>query len=762
MRARPENSPPSFFREGCLIVLPLLALAAVGLYSLFQDKRIAEQEAREHAQRIADRLSARIWEELPFLAAAQTHPTSLFQKAVPQDVRCAFQVDEDCHLRLPPPHSGVPSPRPFDPAQLSIDQSRRWMTALAAGHAEQSGPAAVEAWQRFLATFPPEDFAASAHYALGLALLNQGQLKQAREMFELILTNYPNATLESGLPLRPLAEIRRLELAFRGGDERLNASAFLQGLCSNLVYRPTPLTPQLLRIVREFETGSQATQSVALQWESIWADHEQARALYEAARRNWLTGLDEVALRRRILATRQSVGKKVQELLERTGATNVWIQTRNFQHTEVPLCFWIDADESWLGRRFDFSSPDLVIICLREQEVRRRVNHLLSQPNEIPDFFQVGVELAGRTLRAVTDVIAPLAVAAAAPARPHQELAFAQVGDDRMRMEGAPKAANLSSPASSSAVKVNVYLTNPGLLYARQRQRTLWFGALVGAASAAAFAGFVAARRAFFRQLHLHEMKTNFVSSVSHELRAPLASIRLMTEGLESGRIKEEAKRLEYFSFIGQECRRLSSLIENVLDFSRIEQGRKQYEFEPTDLPALLRQTLEIMKPPAAERAVILGLVLPNPQLSTLNPPPALDGRAIQQALVNLIDNAIKHSPKGSSVTVGLDVSATLVSDSRFTDYASRSDAPRSTVPQMSIWVEDRGDGIPPQEHERIFERFYRLGSELRRETPGVGIGLSIVKHIVEAHGGRVLVQSAVGQGSRFTIELPVNSHPDH
>jgi signal transduction histidine kinase len=117
----------------------------------------------------------------------------------------------------------------------------------------------------------------------------------------------------------------------------------------------------------------------------------------------------------------------------------------------------------------------------------------------------------------------------------------------------------------------------------------------------------------------------------------------------------------------------------------------------------------------------------------------SMDSRAIQQALVNLIDNAIKHSPTGAEVTVG-------VESLKKTDEDGW---------KLKLWVEDQGPGIPLEEQERIFERFYRVGSELRRETQGVGIGLSIVQHVVEAHKGRVRVKSAPGQGSRFTIELP-------
>jgi signal transduction histidine kinase len=136
------------------------------------------------------------------------------------------------------------------------------------------------------------------------------------------------------------------------------------------------------------------------------------------------------------------------------------------------------------------------------------------------------------------------------------------------------------------------------------------------------------------------------------------------------------------------------------------------------------------MRPSAAERRVELDL---RNNAGAGAESFSCDSLALQRALINLMDNAVKHTPPGGRVVVGLDGGAG----------------------GMSLWVEDNGPGIPAEEHGRIFERFYRRGSELRRETQGIGIGLAIVQHIVKTHGGRVAVRSAPGRGSRFTMELP-------
>ena len=284
--------------------------------------------------------------------------------------------------------------------------------------------------------------------------------------------------------------------------------------------------------------------------------------------------------------------------------------------------------------------------------------------------------------------------------------------------------------ATSGDVAVAAILTKPDILYAQQRRQATWFVGIIAGAALTALIGLWVTRHAYLKQQAVNRMKSNFVSSVSHELRAPIASIRLMAERLRSGRVKEPEKRGEYFGFIEQESRRLTNLVENVLDFSRIEDGRKTYRFEATDIAKLVRDATHLMQPHATEHEVTLA--------TELHPPaenPSLDALEIQQALVNLIDNAIKYSPQGETVTVGLG---------------------NGSPDRFSLWVEDRGRGIPREEQAKIFQRFYRVGSELERETQGVGIGLSIVRHTAEAHGGRVTVDSKPGAGSRFTLELPI------
>ncbi len=283
------------------------------------------------------------------------------------------------------------------------------------------------------------------------------------------------------------------------------------------------------------------------------------------------------------------------------------------------------------------------------------------------------------------------------------------------------------------ALTVRLLLTDRAALFAAQRRQQLWFGGMILLTAAVAGAGTWQTHRAFARQLAVNEQKSNFVSAVSHELRAPLASLRLLAEGLADGRIDEEGKRREYAGFLVQETRRLGALVENVLGLSRIDAGRSPYEFVSTDLARLTRETTQRLQPIAAERGIQLEYRGPDPATEPVEI--IADGLTLQQALMNLIDNALKHAPSGTPVVVSLEAGSS---------------------PEFVQWsVRDFGPGIPAEDHQRIFERFFRRGSELRRETQGVGLGLTLVREIVVAHGGTVRVESEPGKGALFIVQLP-------
>ncbi|HEX7829553.1 MAG TPA: HAMP domain-containing sensor histidine kinase [Thermoanaerobaculia bacterium] len=234
------------------------------------------------------------------------------------------------------------------------------------------------------------------------------------------------------------------------------------------------------------------------------------------------------------------------------------------------------------------------------------------------------------------------------------------------------------------------------------------------------------------RQARLSQMKSDFVSNVSHELRTPLSSIRVFGEYMRLGRVTNQEKVQQYGEYIEAEGRRLTQLINNILDFSKIESAEKKYRFCEIDVTELVEHTVSAFEVPLRDQEVAVSLKVAPP------PPPLLqlDKDAIAQVLVNLLDNALKYSNGRKAI----DVLIETVRD------------------EVRIAVRDHGIGIPKSEQKKIFEKFYRVGSGLVHDVKGSGLGLSIVQHVVRAHGGRVEVESTPGEGSTFTIVLPVRT----
>ena len=254
---------------------------------------------------------------------------------------------------------------------------------------------------------------------------------------------------------------------------------------------------------------------------------------------------------------------------------------------------------------------------------------------------------------------------------------------------------------------------------------------ILGCLSLLIIGGLVLTKHIVSKEMALARLKSDFVSNVSHELRTPLALIRLYAETLELGRITTQEKKEHYYCIIRKESERLTALINNILDFSRIEAGRKEYEFRNTDIAELVRNTLESYRYQIEQQ----GFAFEESIDSNL-PAVPVDREAIARALVNLVNNALKYS-----------------SDQKFLGVKLyREDS------VVKLEVADHGIGIARRDQSKIFEKFFRAGDPLVHNTKGSGLGLSLVRHITQAHGGDIAVESTPGRGSKFILSLPLTS----
>lgn len=228
----------------------------------------------------------------------------------------------------------------------------------------------------------------------------------------------------------------------------------------------------------------------------------------------------------------------------------------------------------------------------------------------------------------------------------------------------------------------------------------------------------------------LSALRSDFISNVSHELKTPLSLIRMFAELLMLGKIKNPEKGREYANIITRESERLSRLIDNVLDFSRMERGKAAYEMKPGDLGEVVERALDFFRHRLEREGRQLEVTIADSIPRTM-----LDENAMTLLLLNLVDNAVKYGGQ-APINVRLSVS------------------PRNK--EILLSVTDHGIGIAPEEQRKIFERFYRTKTVRNTNIRGSGIGLALVKHIAQAHGGQIFVDSQPGQGSTFTVSLPV------
>jgi signal transduction histidine kinase/tetratricopeptide (TPR) repeat protein len=232
------------------------------------------------------------------------------------------------------------------------------------------------------------------------------------------------------------------------------------------------------------------------------------------------------------------------------------------------------------------------------------------------------------------------------------------------------------------------------------------------------------------REQELTRMKSEFISNVTHEIKTPIATIRSLAENVNEGWITSSEKQQDYFRLIARESERLGHLVENTLDFSRIEAGSKRYNMEVSSILEVIEKTVERFRILNEEEGIEISCDL-NENL----PPVRMDKVAMGQVLLNLLDNAAKYSPEEKVITLVV----------------------KKAGDHLKIAVTDKGIGINKKDIPRIFDKFYRSESGTGKNITGSGIGLTLVKEIVESHGGKVTVESKRNKGSTFTIRIPIN-----
>jgi signal transduction histidine kinase len=281
--------------------------------------------------------------------------------------------------------------------------------------------------------------------------------------------------------------------------------------------------------------------------------------------------------------------------------------------------------------------------------------------------------------------------------------------------------------------EISAWLTNPARLGRAAQTLRFTLGLSIAVLVLAIVVGSWLIGADISRQLRLARQKTDFVSNVSHELQTPLTSIRMFAEMLAEGRVPDPARQRSFLGVITSEAARLTRLINNVLDFSRMEQGRKKYQLAPCDLAALVRETAASYRPHLEEAGFKLATELPDRPVEL----PAADHDALAQVLLNLISNAEKYSGDSREITLQL----------------ATENRPAASA---EVRVLDRGLGVPAGAEEQIFEQFFRAHDSLSSGIQGAGLGLTLARQIARAHGGDVFYRPRPGGGSCFALRLPL------
>ena len=378
-----------------------------------------------------------------------------------------------------------------------------------------------------------------------------------------------------------------------------------------------------------------------------------------------------------------------------------YAEAAGYSPTAEAQAFAHAAEWLWSKRKLASSGQDTVSFAGHELTLLWRENHALLAGSRYVEQHWLAP-------------LAPLRKSQAVQVALHRFMTPGAIVRERSAT-GLPWAITISSAEPDAEAKDSV-----------SRRQFLWtaFGLLAAILAAASYTII----RAVHRELAAARLQSDFVAAVSHEFRTPLTLLRQITESFTENRITDEAQREAYYRAQGRATERLHRLVESLLDFRRMEAGAKPYRLQPLDPALLVQKVVTDFQTEAACNGYGVELSI-HEGLPEVN----ADSDALTHAVWNLLDNAVKYSPDQRAIWV---------------DVERQGEA-------IAIAVRDKGLGIPVGEQKTVFRKFVRGAAARLHEIKGTGIGLALVRNIVQAHGGKVLLESAPGVGSTFTIVLP-------
>lgn len=661
------------------IAVPSGLLGYLAFRGIQNDRALIERERRVALEEAAARIdsTAQSLLEAAGRAVAASSPEAL-ERVLREHplVEAVFALQPDGAVRVVAA-GGLLFERDAAPLEPVGDRPIHALLDSAAALELRAGDleSALDTYERALRRAP--DPAAAARALGGVARVQRklGRWSAAVESYERLQAEFADLPSAGGIPPGPAARLELARVLLQVGDTARARTVLLE-LHDDLVAGRWSLTPARFDLIAR--TGAAILDSL----ERAGARGSEASQLRALVAR-------EVEQRERAL-TLLSFEERARGLLSDhgPGARRVTVDARGRRLPAVLL--EAPSDSGGAGRRGFVVDPAALA------------------RGAMAGLPEAAAGALAWKLRTVGGGVSDSSPAAAAPGSPSASLALADF---------VPWILELAPSASGSDGN---FLTS---------RRAIYLYAFVLLAGILLF-GLILSIRTVGRELELARMKSDFVSTVSHEFKSPLTAIRQLAELLRAGRVPSEERRRQYHDVLLEQSERLSRLVNNVLDFARMEAGRDELSPQLVDLATLVEDTVSEARHRVAHEGFTIRTELERPL-----PPVHLDPDAVRQALGNLIDNGVKYSGESRELEV----------------RGFRENG------EVVLAVRDFGIGMEPDEAARVFERFYRGGDELTRAVKGTGLGLALVKHIAEAHGGRVDVTSAPGEGSTFSIHLPLD-----